>query len=116
MSVHYDLVVRYYNDRQYDKAYVLARTLILENPFSAQHFKILGSIQQAKEEFSYAIGAYQRAFMMDCTDAQTAFCLAQCYTQLGEFDKALQWAHTSLLLKPDDQTRKLAAAVRKKIM
>lgn len=96
------LAVKFYQSGDYEKAHHLASLLRQLDPMSARSYKILGNANQAWGKYSWAIGAYQRAFMFDCKDTQTPFYLAQCYIHLEEWGKAHQWLKVAQSLDKDN--------------
>ena len=105
MSHFHDLATRYFINGNLDGAMKIAKYLTYTDPLEANTFKIFGLVQQARREYSYAIGAYQRAHLLNCMDADVAFYLAQCYVQIDNLEKALQWLTTCLAI---DESRKEA--------
>lgn len=116
MSKLYDLAIRFYNNREFEKAGILAKNIIYSEPLDAKNYKLYGAVNQSRGLFSYAIGAYQHAFKLNCQDAATAFQIAQCYVQLDRSQSALRWAKIAQELAPDERRyQKLVAAVEQKI-
>ena len=112
----YALTVRLYNSGDYDQARILAKNLLYSRMPDAKYFKMLGAINQATEQYSFAIGAYQRAVLLDCEDEQTAFCLGQCYYHLADYEKAVHWLQISLELQGDQPVaQELLEAILKKM-
>ena len=116
MSKLYDLAVRFYNNNELEKAAILAKNLIYSQTLDAKNFKLMGAVNQAQGQFSFAIGAYQHAFKLDCKDASIAFTIAQCYVQLGRYESAKRWLDCALAIAPGDiRINELAKAVKQKL-
>lgn len=113
----YELAVRFYRGQDYDNAYTLANHLRLIDPMSYKTYKILGIVQQAKENYSFAVGAYQRAILLNAMDTETMYYMAQCYTHLQDYGKAAAWLQAFLAISPDDASAKrLHEVIKKKLI
>ena len=110
MSPWYDLALRNYQNGALDYAQKLANYVLYFEPPDAKHFELAGAISQAKEEYRYAIGAYERAFLLDSTSGNVAFYMGQCYFWLKEWEKAKAWLEIAQLLGNDD--RRVARLLR----
>ena len=112
----YALATRFYNSGDFDKARALAKHLLYSAPPNAKYYKMMGATNQALEQYSFAIGAYQRAQLLDPQDANTAFCLGQCYYLLGDYVNAVMWLQVSYQADPqNERTGELLTAVLQKM-
>lgn len=100
-NTQYQLAVRYYSEGQYEKARILAKNLMYQEPFEAAPYKLMGMSQQALGQYAYAIGAYQRALMLQANDSQTLYFMAQCYCALSQYERAQKALQASLAFNSD---------------
>lgn len=102
----YELAVRFLRGDDYDNAYSLSKHLQLMTPYCAKPYKILGLVQQAKGEYSFALGAYQRAILLDAKDTEVMRSMVECYLHFEDYAHAKRWLEALLALEPDDEYAK----------
>lgn len=84
----YTLGVRYYANRQYDKAHPIFRMLCQLQPIEVRHFKAWGANYLGTRDYRSAVNAYACAYMLSATDADTSFYLGQAFFFLKEYEEA----------------------------
>ena len=116
MSAWYDLALRHYQNGALDYAQKLTNYVLYFEAPDTKHYELAGAISQAKEEYGYAIGAYERAFLLDSTNAQVAFYMGQCYFFLHEWKKAIAWLEIAQLLGNEEpRVAKLLRIIKQSI-
>lgn len=84
----YSMGVRYYANRQYDKAHEMFKSLCSLQPLNVRNFKAWGANYLGQQYYRSAINAYVVAYTLSATDADTSFYLGQAFYFLNEYEEA----------------------------
>ncbi|NBW47571.1 MAG: hypothetical protein EBR46_05470 [Betaproteobacteria bacterium] len=85
----YTLGVRYYANQQFDKAHELFKLLCTLQPLNARNFKAWGANYLGRKDYASAIRAYEAAYLMSATDADTSFYLGQAHYFQKDHEEAI---------------------------
>ena len=84
----YTMGVRYYANKQYDRAHSMFRMLCTLQPAEVRNFKAWGANYLGMRQYEQAVQAYGIAYTLSATDADTSFYLGQTFFFLKNLDEA----------------------------
>jgi tetratricopeptide (TPR) repeat protein len=84
----YTMGVRYYANRQFDKAHEMFKLLCALQPLNVRNFKAWGANYLGQQNYESAIQAYSMAYTLSATDADTSFYLGQAFYFLKDYEEA----------------------------
>lgn len=89
-ELKYELAKKYYNNKDYEKAAVLAENLRWQDPLNTDYLLLTGNINYAMQKNDWAVGAYSRALMFDPFNCDAHLGLALAYIQKGSAKHAVE--------------------------
>ena len=75
--------------------------MAVKNPYDVKWWGLIGLIYTDKKMYTGAIEAFQKAFDIDAYYVFLEM-ISECYQEIGDYAKALEYVNQALLMNPDD--------------
>lgn len=75
--------------------------MAVKNPYDVKWWCLIGLIYTDKKMYTGAIEAFQKAFDIDAYSVYLEM-ISECYQEIGDYAKALEYVNQALLMNPDD--------------